>query len=106
MQDATAQVPERHVSFAFGKTHGFVHPPHSASVLRRVSQPSEMSALQFANPAAQLAMVQAPAAQPGVPFATKHALPQPPQFATFVAVSISQPSEALPLQSARVPPHV
>jgi hypothetical protein len=106
MHDATAQVPERHVSFAFGSTQGFLHAPHSASVFKRVSQPSEMSELQSAKPAVQLPIVHAPAAQPALPFATKHALPHPPQFATLVAVSTSHPSAALPLQSASVPPHV
>ncbi len=72
-------------------------------VRRSVSQPFDATPSQFAKPALQLATVQAPDAQPAVPFDTEHTVPQPPQLDTFVAVLISQPSVAVPLQSRKDP---
>jgi hypothetical protein len=105
MHDATLHVPVRQVSFEFGRVQVVPQAPQSVRVFSRVSQPSEGSLLQSPKPDVQAWMMHLPAEQVAVPFSVKHALPQPPQFATFVAVSTSHPSVALPLQSARVPPH-
>src|SRR5262249_46912707 len=64
------------------------------------SQPSPGCPLQLAKPLLQLAMPQLPALHAGVPLATEHALPQPPQLVTLVCVFVSQPSGLMPLRSA------
>jgi hypothetical protein len=79
--------------------------PQSVSVLSRVSQPSVGSLLQSSNPALHDPMPQVDALHVGVPLATKHTFPHPPQLSTSVAVSTSQPSVLLALQSASVPLH-
>ncbi len=56
---------------------------------------------QFAKPALQLAIVQAPALQVGVAFGVEQALPQAPQFATSVERFTSQPFPELPSQFAK-----
>jgi hypothetical protein len=52
----------------------------------------------LAKPALQLAMVQAPAAQPAVALGSEHTVLHPPQLVGLVLVLISQPSLSSPLQ--------
>src|SRR5262249_34255692 len=66
-----------------------------------VSQPFAVLPSQFPNPASQPATPQVELVHPGVALATGgQTVPQAPQLFTFEVVSISQPSAALPLQSA------
>src|SRR5579864_5149337 len=46
-------------------------------------------------------MVQLPLEQAGVPLATMHSAPQPPQLLGSTPMLVSQPSTAAPLQSAQ-----
>jgi hypothetical protein len=75
------------------------HPPQLLSVFRFVSHPFEYKPSQSANPLAHERMVQLPDVQVGVPLATKHAMPQPPQWFTLFVVVVSQPLAVLPSQS-------
>ena len=81
--------------------HGVVHPPQVAVLLPVfVSQPSRLTfsfALQSLYPTLH-AMLHAPAAQLGVPFALPHAALHPPQCAVLVPRFTSQPSPRSPLQ--------
>jgi hypothetical protein len=63
------------------------------------SQPSLTAALQFAKPVLHV-MEHEPFRHFGVPFVASHASPQPPQLATEFEVSVSQPFDATPSQSA------
>jgi hypothetical protein len=101
-QLATSHAALTHSGVPLGTAHATPQPPQFASsVSVLTSQPSAGLALQSSNPALQSAIAQAPAAQLGVPLATAHAVPQPPQFATSVFVFTSQPSTGLPLQSSK-----
>jgi hypothetical protein len=93
------------LALACASEQGLPHVPQSVSVLRRVSQPSLASELQFANPDLHDPTPQTEPLHFAVPFAMKQAFPQPPQFAMSEAVSTSQPSDVLALQSASVPVH-
>ena len=77
--------------------------PHEPQLLLSppvaTSQPSVRIPLQFAKPVAHDARVQCDATHPETAFAAVHATPQPPQFATLLRVSISQPLDATPSQS-------
>jgi hypothetical protein len=82
--------------------HALPQAPQCAVALRvSVSQPSLATALQSAKPALQL-KPQTLAEQVAREFARLgHTKPQPPQCAVALRVSISQPSAATPLQSAK-----
>ncbi|MCB9595307.1 MAG: hypothetical protein H6719_21490 [Sandaracinaceae bacterium] len=71
----------------------------------RVSHPSVTPPAQSAKPGLHEPIWQTPATQVPLPFATSHRVPQPPQFALSVVVSISQPSRGAPLQSAQPESH-
>jgi hypothetical protein len=64
------------------------------------SQPSPTTALQFAKPELHV-MEHVPFTHFGVPLAELHASPQPPQFFVSPEVSVSQPFESTPSQSAK-----
>jgi hypothetical protein len=81
-------------------------PPQLLSVFRFVSQPFEYKPSQSANPLAHERTAQLPAVHVGVPLATKHAMPQPPQLFTSVVVVVSQPLPALPSQSPLPAAHI
>lgn len=55
--------------------------------------------MQSANPGLHEAITHVPAPHPGVPFATKHAIPQPPQFCGSFVIVVSHPFPAFPSQS-------
>lgn len=82
------------------------HPPQLVSVFRFVSQPFEYKPSQLANPVAHERTVQLPALQDAVPLATKHAMPQPPQWFTLFVVVVSHPLPVLPSQSPWPAAHV
>lgn len=75
-------------------------PQFSGSVFRFFSQPLEYSPSQFEKPELHDATAQLPELQLALPFATKHALPQAPQWLVLLLVFTSQPLPALPSQSA------
>lgn len=82
------------------------HVPQCApSVPRFTSHPLLASPSQSANPAEQLATVQAPALQAAVAFARLHTLPHPPQLAGSELTLTSHPSVASPSQSAQPASH-
>ncbi len=70
-------------------------PPHTpqlrASEVTSTSQPFAALMSQSTKPALQLATTQRPAAQPGMPLATAHAVAQAPQCAGSARRSTSQP---------------
>jgi hypothetical protein len=70
------------------------------------SQPSVAFVLQSAKPMLHVPIVHAPATHALVALAALHARPHIPQFVGLVRVSTSQPSDALPLQSAKPALHV
>jgi hypothetical protein len=70
------------------------------------SQPSIAIALQFAKPVVHAPSAHAPAAQLAAAFAKLHALPQRPQCAALLVVSVSQPSAAIALQSPKPALHI
>ena len=72
-----------------------------ALVVRLISQPSTEAPLQLSQPALQEAMRQLELMQAAVAWAKAQARPQPPQLAASPRVSTSQPSAAIPLQSAK-----
>ena len=63
------------------------------SEVRLISQPSPITALQFANPVLQAVIEQLPPAQAAVAFAGAQACPHVPQFCMLVERLISQPLE-------------
>ena len=80
-------------------------PQFAALVERFTSQPLEATPSQSAKPSLQ-AKPQAPAAQVARAFAgAAQAFPHAPQWATLVAVLVSQPLEAVPSQSPKVAVH-
>jgi hypothetical protein len=95
------QTPVEQVSVAPGKSQSSPHAPQFASVLSGVSQPSAADPLQLPNPGSHIAIAQPPATHMPDAFAGSQNTPHPPQFASDVRVSISQPLEATPSQSAK-----
>jgi hypothetical protein len=85
------------VAAAFGYVSGQTvaqSPQWLTSVFVLVSHPLRLtfsSASQLANPASH-AMLHAPAAQVGAPFALLQAWPQAPQWLSVVSTSVSQPT--------------
>jgi hypothetical protein len=65
------------------------------------SQPSFGSPSQSANPDAQLVIEHFPALHASLAWFVLHAAPHPPQFASSVAVLVSQPSATFALQSPK-----
>ncbi len=80
-----------------------LHRPQLAlSVLRLVSQPLAATPSQSAKPAAHAPSAQLPAAHVAAALGKRHTTPQPPQFEASAARTLtSQPSLAVPLQSAK-----
>ena len=80
-----------------------LHRPQLAlSVLRLVSQPLAATPSQFAKPAAHAPSTQLPAEHVAAALGKRHTTPQPPQFIVSAARTLtSQPSPAVPLQSAK-----
>jgi hypothetical protein len=74
-------------------------------VLVATSQPSAGLTLQLPKPLLHAAMVQLPPAQALVALLSRHVLPHAPQWAASLARLTSQPSVALPLQSAKPERH-
>lgn len=71
------------------------------SVLSGFSQPSEYSPSQSPQSAVQLSTSQAEPVQVGVPCATLHVMPHPPQAVTLLVVAVSQPLPTSPSQLAK-----
>ncbi|MFO0651779.1 MAG: hypothetical protein U0326_36495 [Polyangiales bacterium] len=78
-------------------------PQWLTSVAVFTSQPSAAEPLQSAKPASHVPIWQAPATHAPVAWFGEHARPQPPQWATLVCGSTSQPLSAAPSQSSDAP---
>ena len=74
-------------------------PQLATSFFVAFSHPLLTSASQFPKPALQV-IAHVPFRHLAAPFVESHAFVQPPQFAVSFDVSVSQPFEALPSQSA------
>jgi hypothetical protein len=85
-----------------GAEHARPHIPQWASVvLVFTSQPLAGFMSQSAKPALHEPTAHDPIEHTAVPLATEHARPHAPQFPVLALRSVSQPSSALPLQSAK-----
>jgi hypothetical protein len=101
-----AQVPEAHVGVPLVASHATAHVPQWAgSAARFASQPFEITPSQSAKPGRQPTKPQAPPVHDGIAFGSAHTWPHPPQFASSVARSASQPFDAWPSQSPNPPSH-
>ena len=99
---ATAQLPAVHVAVAFGSAQMREQAPQLAmEVWMFTSHPLAGALSQSRYPFAHDITVQRPALHPGVPLATVHTTPQPPQLATDELRSVSHPFAELPSQSPR-----
>jgi hypothetical protein len=97
-----AQVPLAQVAAALAKKQGRPQPPQCVVlVVVLVSQPLTASPSQLPKPVLHMPRRHTPPVHDTAPLDRVQAWPQPPQFARLVEVSTSQPSPALPLQSAR-----
>ena len=95
------QVPPAHDGVLCGTLQMFEQVPHAdVVVVRSTSQPSAGLPLQSAKPALHAAMVQPPLLHAARALARVHAVPQLPQLVVLEPRFASQPSAALPLQSA------
>jgi hypothetical protein len=98
----SAQVPLAQVAAALAKKQGRPQPPQwVVLVVVLVSQPLTASPSQLPKPVLHVFSRHTPPVHATEPLARVQAWPQPPQLARLVEVSTSQPSPALPLQSAR-----
>ncbi len=97
------QAPARHTAVPLGGVgHALPQRPQfDTSVVVTVSQPFVGLMSQSAKPALHEATVHAPAAHPGAPLLTEHALPQRPQWPVAVRRSVSQPFDGSPSQSPK-----
>jgi hypothetical protein len=90
-----------------GAAHARPQAPQWARVLRVLtSQPLPTTPSQSALPALQVPTAQAPIAHTAEPSATEQVRPQAPQLPALALRSVSQPSSASPLQSAKPASHV
>jgi hypothetical protein len=100
VQEATPHIPPEHCGRPFATVQVTLQAPQVRTLFERFdSQPSAYCPLQSWYGPVQLATLQLPPAQPGVPFATVHATLHAPQVATLVSRFASQPSAYCPLQS-------
>ena len=104
--EVISHVPVLHEVFALAYAHVTPHPPQLLFVRRLVSQPLAYKPSQSANPVLHERIVQLPLVQLGVPFATKHAMPHPPQLFTSFVIVVSHPFIEFPSQSPRPPAHI
>jgi hypothetical protein len=96
------QVPAWHEAAALAKLHALPQKRQLAvDVSRLVSQPSPASLSQSPVPVAHEDIAHAPPWQMALPLSTTHAFMQALQLAGSDWRLVSQPSEALPLQSAK-----
>jgi hypothetical protein len=103
----TAQRPAAQVVCALASAQVIPHAPQfigSAPVA--VSHPSSRLALQLAKPVSHAPRLHAPPAHAAPAWAKLHDCPHPPQWASDVAVSTSQPLPALMSQSSRPTLHM
>ena len=97
---AIAHAPPAHDGEPFAVLHALPHAPQLVGlVLTFVSHPLPTFASQFAKPALH-AMAHAPIEQLGAPFALLQTTLHSPHDVTLPPMFVSQPSAALPLQSA------
>jgi hypothetical protein len=95
------QLPALQVAVPLVPLHTVPQAPQLVtSVLMFFSQPFAIEPSQLAKPELQLAITHVPFEQAPTPLATLQLVPQAPQLFTLVEVLTSQPSAALPLQSA------
>jgi hypothetical protein len=105
LQALTTQAEFRQAALPFWATQVVPHVPQLVALLVVVaSQPLLTSPSQLPNPAAQVILQTLPE-QLGVPCELLHVAPHCPQLAAFVAVSASQPFDALWSQSWKLPLH-
>jgi hypothetical protein len=99
LQLATVQAELEHPAVPFAIAHTLPQLPQSLGLFCvLISQPSAGLWSQSAYPALQLVIVQLPAVQPAVPFASVQTFPQEPQSFTLVPVATSHPSTGSPSQ--------
>src|SRR5690242_4245245 len=95
-----------HAGVAFASAQAMPQPPQLATLLVvSISQPSAGCALQSAKPAWHIAILHWPAAHVGDACGVTQTLLHAPQFMTSSAMSISQPSAGILLQSAKPASH-
>jgi len=95
VEQESVQLPSAQLGVAFTLLQGALHAPQFAlSVLVLVSQPFESRPSQLPKPMLHEATPHAPFVQAADALAGAHGFEQPPQCATLVAVSTSQPSES------------
>jgi hypothetical protein len=105
VHEATVHWVPEHAGVPFCTAQTTPQPPHAFTLfVVTVSQPLVSVASQLPKPAAHV-MEHAPPEQDGAPLFALHALPQAPQWDTFVAVLVSQPFAVFPSQFANVPLH-
>jgi hypothetical protein len=93
------QLPVEHSSPACGSEQAVPQEPQLLRVVSVCSQPLESWPSQSPHSESQLPMWQEPPTQEGVAFARLQVVPQEPQSVN-VSREVSQPSEAVPLQSS------
>lgn len=97
--EATVQALLTQLSLALGRSQAWPHDPQLLTLLLvSISQPSDATPLQLAQPDEHDTTVQALLAQPSLAFGRLQAWPHEPQSLTVLVVSTSQPSDATPLQ--------
>lgn len=90
----TPQRPAAQAPVACAGAHAIPHVPQCAPLVAvSASHPFAAIPSQSAKGAVHPATLQAPPAHAEVPFATAHDVPQPPQFATLLAVSTHPPAQ-------------
>jgi hypothetical protein len=100
VQVATPHVVPTQEGVPFCTAHTAPQAPQFAtSFLVAFSQPSLTAALQFANPVLHV-IEHAPLPHFAVPLVVSQASPHPPQFFRSLEVSVSQPFDTTPSQSA------
>jgi nicotinate-nucleotide--dimethylbenzimidazole phosphoribosyltransferase len=98
-------VPQAPPEQTWPATQAAWHAPQLALSLRAsTSQPLAASPSQSRKPAAQAAIAQTPAPQPGAAWGSAQARPQAPQFAALAVRSTSQPFAGLASQSPKPAP--
>lgn len=100
LHEAMAQAPLEHLAVAFARLQTVPQAPQFCVLFRMlISHPSAAMPLQSSNPGLHARMAQLPAEQVEVALGRSQTLPHVPQFASSVSNDVSQPSEAVLLQS-------
>ncbi len=99
LQAPSEHAPPEHAAPAFGNEHALPHDPQCETFVDELtSQPLAALPSQLRKAPLQLATVHAPPEHPAVAFASEHAFPHAPQWATVFDTFVSQPFAAVPSQ--------